>query len=368
MRDILPDCYQRNKLAAMCLLLFFSCFVVTENLHAQTTDDEQTRVLIRRADQEMMNGNYRTALEIINNAIEQGIDDTYAKSIAYYIRSYSYWKTGRLDDALSDSLFSIDLILPQAGVSEYLPNSYELLAGIYSSMKRHQDSLDAINKAIDEAEKRGALELRFYANRALAYVNLHEFDPALADINYMLIIDPHNADALSAMVTLVTVVGKIVNPQEALSYLNQAIDANPNIAVFFFYRGEIYEVNEIYDGAFADYSRAIELGIQDPDAYRQRGLLNKKAGRYDDALADFSEGIRIAPGDEELRFERGLLYSEMGNFPGTLEDAREYFRLTEDEDGLKKLEEIEKEHDREMQLRLRELLEKNPAGDSKGQT
>ena len=346
-----------QKLLPILFVLPIFCFAATENISAQTTDDEQTRYLIGRAVWESEHGNYQTALEIINNAIEQGIDDTYAESTAYYIRSYSYWKTGRLDDALSDSLFSIELILPQAEISEYLPNSYELLASIYNSMKRYRDSLDAINNAIDEAERRGIPELRFYANRALIYINLHEFDPALADINYMLGIDPHNADALSAMVTLVTKTG---NPQEALSYLDQAIDANPNIADFFFYRGEIYEANKIYDDAFADYSRAIELGTQNPDVYRQRGLLNKRAGRYDDALADFGEGIRIAPGDPDLRWERMDLNYQMDNLLATLDDAKVYARLIGDEEGMRNIEEIERQHGDEIKLlRLRELLEKN---------
>lgn len=61
-----------------------------------------------------------------------------------------------------------------------------------------------------------------------------------------------------------------------------------------------------YDGAIADFDRAIELVPDSPLNYRDRGIAHHLKSDYDRAIADFDTAISILPDDAYLYLFRAL--------------------------------------------------------------
>ena len=70
---------------------------------------------------------------------------------------------------------------------------------------------------------------------------------------------------------------------------NKAIEIDPNLAVFYLYRGDLNYDFEKYDQAIIDYTKAIELNPTDAEAYYSRGLAYEKTGQQKQAITDFSK-------------------------------------------------------------------------------
>ena len=64
-----------------------------------------------------------------------------------------------------------------------------------------------------------------------------------------------------------------------------------------------------YQGAIADFSRAIEINAQDDDAYYNRGVVKDKLKNYQGAIADYSKAIEINPQNALAYSNRCLLYT-----------------------------------------------------------
>ena len=100
----------------------------------------------------------------------------------------------------------------------------------------------------------------------------------------------------------------------ALGDFGRAIRLNPDRALAYFNRANLYGDLREYERAEADYTRAIELNPGDSRALNLRGILRDRVGNADGALADFREAVRVDPGNAKA-------WLNMGN---NLTDRRSY--------------------------------------------
>jgi tetratricopeptide (TPR) repeat protein len=61
-----------------------------------------------------------------------------------------------------------------------------------------------------------------------------------------------------------------------------------------------------FDGAIADYTKAIELNPNNVDAYNNRGATKTTKDDLDRAIADYSKCIQLKPDDAKAYYNRGL--------------------------------------------------------------
>src|SRR6185437_7340176 len=71
--------------------------------------------------------------------------------------------------------------------------------------------------------------------------------------------------------------------------------------------------------AVADFSAAIKLRPDQPDAYSERARVYAELGAKSLALSDYSEVIRLRP-DAKDYVARGRLHHEMGSYDQALAD------------------------------------------------
>lgn len=82
----------------------------------------------------------------------------------------------------------------------------------------------------------------------------------------------------------------------------------PTDAAGYVDRGNRYSRNAVYERAIADYTTAIELDPEFPEAFYNRGCSYYEVGRYEDSIADLSRAIELDPSADSYYGQRSVVY------------------------------------------------------------
>ena len=77
-----------------------------------------------------------------------------------------------------------------------------------------------------------------------------------------------------------------------------------------------------YQGAIADYTKAIEINPQDVGAYTNRGIAKNGLKDYQGAIADYNKALEINPKDAIAYSNRGASKELIGDLKGACDDWR----------------------------------------------
>lgn len=82
-----------------------------------------------------------------------------------------------------------------------------------------------------------------------------------------------------------------------------------------------------YQGALVDYTQAIRINPNNPDAYYQRGVANNQLKNYQAALEDFNQVLRLNPKNAFAYTYRGIARVGLKDYQGALADSDQIIRL-----------------------------------------
>ena len=99
---------------------------------------------------------------------------------------------------------------------------------------------------------------------------------------------------ISELMQLVMKESKKGNTNNAIIYLNEAIEIEPNDVRFYISRGTFKEHKNCED-AIEDYTKAIEIDPNYHFAYFNRARVKHELGDYQGAIDDYSKIIEINP-------------------------------------------------------------------------
>ena len=92
----------------------------------------------------------------------------------------------------------------------------------------------------------------------------------------------------------------------------------------------MYEGNEEYEKALADYDRAVELAEKKTDAMTARARAYILLGRDEEALKDLNEIISVNPNDDDSIRTRGDIYARRKDFKAAIRDYTRVIRHSPD--------------------------------------
>lgn len=112
----------------------------------------------------------------------------------------------------------------------------------------------------------------------------------------------------------------------ALEVFDELAEIEPMYEVFH-NRGSIYFKMNNYENAILDYTKAIQLDPNLPEAYLGLGIVYTRLGQYEKAEYHYSKVIQVEPANENAYTNRGFARMKLQNFSGALEDFNQSLRL-----------------------------------------
>lgn len=222
---------------------------------------------------------YNRAIDALNRALKISPDNNnnalntlgnvYFMQKDYPLAIDTYKKIIASNPLYADAYNNIGLVFQKTGPLD-------------SAIAWHQRSL--------ELEPENAM---YHYNLGYAYGIAHNFDLAIEQVNIALKLDPRYADAYWQMGHLVMERGNY-NPQEAISYFDQAIALNTSqMANAYSGRGIAYYAQGDYKAAIADYDRALAIDPLNASAYSGKASIQKLTGSYEDAMRNFLRSVYV---------------------------------------------------------------------------
>jgi tetratricopeptide (TPR) repeat protein len=124
------------------------------------------------------------------------------------------------------------------------------------------------------------------------------------------------------------------NYQDAIKKFDIAIEAAPNLADAYSYRGQAKaELGDI-DGAILDYNQLLLIHLKNSEGYYNRGNAYYKLEDYDTAIQDYNQTLKINPQFALAYEQRGRAYLGLENKQSAIEDFQRALELLEKKEGM----------------------------------
>ena len=120
----------------------------------------------------------------------------------------------------------------------------------------------------------------------------------------------------------------------AIADYDRAIALAPDNADAYYLRGDAKRVMGDYDGAIADCDRAIELDPDNSGGCNIRGMSKWEQGDSEGAIADFDRAIELDPAHAAAYYIRGMIKEETGDHEGAIPDFDRAIELGHDSDDV----------------------------------
>ena len=105
-------------------------------------------------------------------------------------------------------------------------------------------------------------------------------------------------------------------------HINKYYSPKNILAVFYLTRGKASIEKGDYDGAIANYNKAIDINPRYAMAYYNRGRAYNIKGQYDQVISDCNKAIEINPRYAEAYNNRGLAYFSKKEYDNAWNDVK----------------------------------------------
>jgi tetratricopeptide (TPR) repeat protein len=117
------------------------------------------------------------------------------------------------------------------------------------------------------------------------------------------------------------------NAKDAVGYLNQAIDKDPENAKAFNMRGAANFELKDYANALLDYEKAIKLNPKDYKPYFNRASVKMEKSDWEGALEDCTKAAEIQPDMAEIYVKSGMINAALLKVPEAIQDFDKALKL-----------------------------------------
>ena len=189
----------------------------------------------------------------------------------------------------------------------------EHLNSLLEMLEHHikRSAYDWIQRGVDAYQKGNADEAINYYNKVIAL----DSDASTVSISYSI----RGIAYLSKKVY-----------ESAIKDFSKALELGMDNPRIYLLRGWTYHLQKNYDHAIEDFTKAIELNLHNADVYTYRGTIYYHKGKYNEAIEDFTKAIELDPEDVIIRNNRGVVYRDKGELDLAIEDHNKTIQLNPD--------------------------------------
>lgn len=244
--------------------------------------------------------NYGAALIFFNQALTTDPEN----SEAWTGRAMSLQKLGSIQEILSVSNHSIAKVLYERGRKLEQKGDYVQAINSYNQALRIKPEFEEVKQSLSNALK------NLQSADFLSFVTLRPSSPSTLtnDSDYQPFYD--QAEDLRSL-------GRY---QEAIPYLNKAIQQQPQNYLAYNGRGNTLRKLGRYEEAILDLNEAIKLQPEYHLAYYHRGDIQRKLGRYEESISDYNQAITLQPKYHLAYNGRGNTYRDWGHYEKAIDD------------------------------------------------
>lgn len=168
-------------------------------------------------------------------------------------------------------------------------------------------ALEALAKTLSDADTFIRVAVR--AQAGLAWVNAGKTEPAIADFDAALALDPENADVLIDRAQAHATAGDY---WDAIADLDKAVALAPGDGLAHALRASAYRHVDVPELALKEAERAVALAPEDPIAVLARANARADLGDRKGARADWRTVVDLAPGSTAATSARQALAATGG--------------------------------------------------------
>ena len=194
--------------------------------------------------------------------------------------------------------------------------SYLLKGFIFEQLEKYENGVEALNKAILEAEKDKQKDFFLYEVRAELFFELKKYQEAISDYTQAITINPQSAPAYFKRGNAKSELG---DKAGAIKDYTQVITIYPPFYLVYAMRGATKSELGDKAGAISDYTQAITIQPT-YEVYYNRGVAKSELGDKAGAISDFTQAITINPQYAQAYYGRGNAKDELGDKAGAISD------------------------------------------------
>ena len=298
------SCYRRLGQTSKAEADEFAVYKARLYKHLYGTQPKMTKKQLRKRSDDDDPEKYSQLVVDDDNSIEQEYKNDYRGRVQNHQVKDEFLPmfSLSLEEEQSDvrPVFAYDSLLAafneQSPVYKLYVSTHPTISDTIASQRCFQ-LIDTLTAAINRSSVT-ADAVRLLLVRAIAYSALQNYEAAIDDLSNYLAIDSTSAIALwqraycqSRMNIFYASQGENVELRvaNARGDLNRAIELAPNNSNLLFNRANLAAQATDYQGALADYDRAVAADASLPEAYYNRGLCHLKLNSKEAAVANLSK-------------------------------------------------------------------------------
>lgn len=259
---------------------------------------EEPDEIIKEALEAGFEGDYEDALELLDKGtylFSSKLDDVKTKTDLWTMKSTALSQLKRYEEALD----AIDKAIKIDGKDAYL---WIVKADAFHDLEDYKGSLDAVKKSSKFSQKQIKNELNYYEAHMLGHLEKNR--EALELYNKFLEKDPDYSDALLEKAGVLL---ELEKPKEALKVCEKGLEMFPDDQDLLAQRGSVLlDLNKNKE-ALSDFEKAIQLDATDDESWYNKAcalsLLNKEEEALDAltvATSLDSENVTAMKDDKDL--------------------------------------------------------------------
>jgi serine/threonine protein kinase/Flp pilus assembly protein TadD len=254
-------------------------------------------------------GFYYLALKDFNQAAK---NEPFDLAMVYNARGLSYMYLGKLDKALPEYDQAIEL-----AEGDTLWIAQQNRGDLYLGWGDYEQA----RADFDLSEENGNPNAYLYQQRAVAALNLEDYQAALEDINRSLELYNDNGEESGyAYAVQGDIYYSLGEDSAAVESYSQALNLNYSTPQLYLRRGESYFHLDDFGAAVQDFDQAIALDEAYWEAYQKRGESHIRLEEYQAAIDNFNLLVENGVAEQRTYQERGLAYLQAGDLDAAQSD------------------------------------------------